>query len=90
MGNMQGTCGALSGALMVLSYVNSSGQTEAGTPKSKGETYQKARVLDDKFITVNGSMICQDLKTKGPGFVPCEVCIARACDILAKELNSQK
>lgn len=90
MGNMQGTCGALSGALMVMSYLNSTGKIGEEMPKSKGQTYQLDRLIAGKFIEQNGSMICKDLKTPGPNQVPCNMCIARACDILEAELSNIK
>ena len=90
MGNMQGTCGALSGALMIMSYLNSTGKIGEAMPKSKGQTYQLDRLITGEFIKANGSMICKELKTPGPKQVPCETCIAKACDILEAELNNIK
>ena len=90
MGNMEGTCGALSGALMVAGYLNSTGKLGSEMPKSKAQTYQIDRTIAAQFLELNGSMLCKNLKTKGPGFVPCDTCIARACDILEKELENIK
>lgn len=90
MGNMEGTCGALTGALMVAGYLNSTGKLGTEMPKSKAATYALDRVIAGAFLEQNGSMLCKDLKAKGPTFVPCDTCITRACDILEKELENIK
>ena len=87
MGNMQGTCGALSGALMILSQIESTGKTHDQMPKSKANTYARAKNVMETFKETTGTVICKELKTQGPTFTPCPRCIELACEILEKELN---
>ncbi len=90
MGSMERTCGALTGALMVTGYLNSTGELGTEMPKSKAATYALDRVIVRAFLEQNGSMLCKDLKAKGSTFVSCDTCITRACDILEKELENIK
>lgn len=55
MGGYEGTCGALSGAILVLSYLNSGDNT-------KLKTYEIVKELFDKFEEHFGSTICKGLK----------------------------
>ena len=59
MGQMRETCGALTGAFMVLGLANN--QKEAPTPQEKALCYEKVRTLAEAFQTENGSMLCRDL-----------------------------
>lgn len=47
MGNMEGTCGAVSGACILAGLKNSSGNLEL--PNSKGKTYKLSRAILDSF-----------------------------------------
>lgn len=51
MGNMEGTCGALVGAIMV-----------AGILSEGNGTLQYSRIIVDKFKELCGATICKDLK----------------------------
>ena len=66
MGGMEGTCGALVGAEMVLSL------TGGGMPQAK--------VLHQKFTELCGASICKDLKgaTTGKVLCSCEDCVKNA------------
>jgi C_GCAxxG_C_C family probable redox protein len=55
MGGYEGTCGALSGAIMVLSYLNSN-------QKSKEEVYAIVKELFDQFEEHFGTTVCKGLK----------------------------
>ena len=60
MGCMAGTCGALSGAVLLAGLKNSDGQIDA--PKTKGKTYKLSRQLLERFQERCGSTICAELK----------------------------
>lgn len=88
MGDMQGTCGALSGAAAILSLKNSCRDTE--NPTTKAATYKIIRELKAKFKEKNSSEICGELKgTKNNG-VPlrsCQGCIEDAVTLLEEMIN---
>lgn len=81
MGNMEGTCGAVSGACVLAGLKNSTGNLEL--PNSKGQTYKLSRAILDKFKSENGSVICKELKGVETGKVlrPCAECIKDAAKI---------
>lgn len=81
MGNMEGTCGAVSGACVLAGLKNSTGNLEL--PNSKGQTYKLSRAILDKFKSENGSVICKELKGAETGKVlrPCAECIKDAAKI---------
>lgn len=81
MGNMEGTCGAVSGACILAGLVNSSGNTEA--PDSKGKTYKLSREILNTFKNDNGSVVCKELKGTETGkmLCSCEECIKDAARI---------
>lgn len=86
MGNMEGTCGAVSGVCILAGLKNSSGNLEL--PNSKGKTYKLSREILDKFKEQNGSVICKELKGAETGKVlrNCEDCIKDAARIAEKVL----
>ncbi|MDO4300202.1 MAG: C-GCAxxG-C-C family protein [Clostridia bacterium] len=86
MGNMEGTCGAVSGVCILAGLKNSSGNLEL--PNSKGKTYKLSREILDKFKEQNGSVICKELKGTETGKIlrPCEDCIKDAARIAEKVL----
>ena len=59
MGSMQGTCGAVTGAIMLAGLKNSQGIDNVGT---KGVTYQLSKEIVEEFESKNGSSICKELK----------------------------
>ena len=89
MGGMQGTCGALSGALMLCGIKNSDGNVES--PKTKGSTYKTAKAMHERFREEAGSTICKELKGIGTGEVlmPCPACIDLAVDLAAEMLAGE-
>lgn len=59
MGRQQFTCGAVTGALMVLGLKYGKG---AGDPEEKKKnTYEKTRLFFEEFTKLNGSSCCKDL-----------------------------
>lgn len=89
MGDMQGICGAVSGAVAVLSMKNSSANPE--NPSTKLETYKKIQELKNKFKTKNGSDICCELKgitNKTAPLRSCVGCVEDAAAILEEIINS--
>ena len=79
---MEGTCGAISGAVAVAGAMNSSANLEK--PDSKQSTYELSRQIIGKFREKNGATVCRELKGIETGTVlrPCQGCIEDACDIL--------
>lgn len=86
MGDMQGTCGALSGAYMAAGLMGSSGDVEAGV--TKGATYRTVRELTEKFREKNGSHICKELKGMETGQMlrSCSGCIEDAVRLVSAKL----
>lgn len=69
MGGMEGTCGALSGAVMLAGYKNSDGNLE--NPTTKADTYKLSREIVKKFKEKTGSTICRELKGIETGKILC-------------------
>jgi C_GCAxxG_C_C family probable redox protein len=59
MGRMAGTCGAVTGALMVLGLKD--GPTGADDQKGREAIYQRVREFAQRFEARNGSTVCRDL-----------------------------
>jgi C_GCAxxG_C_C family probable redox protein len=59
MGRQQYTCGAVTGALMVLGLKYGKGVD--GTEDMKQETYAKTREFFSRFIDIHGSVSCRTL-----------------------------
>lgn len=58
LGRLRLTCGAVSGMAFVLGLLAVS---DENTPENKMGTYEKTRLLCEKFIKVNNSLICEEL-----------------------------
>lgn len=86
MGNMEGTCGAVSGACILAGLKNSSGNLKK--PDSKASSYKLSREILDEFKAQNGSVVCRELKGVGTGTVlrPCAECIKDAAKLAEKIL----
>lgn len=82
MGCMNGTCGAISGAVMVAGFVNSSG--EITNPPTKASTYALSKEIHQKFFEKNGATLCKDLKGVETGTVlrSCPDCITDAVELV--------
>lgn len=89
MGCMEGTCGAVNGAIAVLGFHSSTGNLE--TPNSKSTTYQLSKELVKTFEEKNHSIVCKDLKGIESKKVlrSCPGCIEDATEILQSILDKQ-
>lgn len=92
MGGMQGTCGAVSGAVFLAGMKNADGVV--GAPRSKGKTYQLSRNIVEKFHQKNGTIVCCELKEKdsetGKPRRSCDGCIMDAAEIAENVLFSDR
>ena len=90
MGCMEGTCGAVNGAVTILGLLNSSANLEK--PDSKGQTYKLSKELVETFKNKNKSIVCKDLKGVETGEVlrSCPGCIEDAVIILEKILEEHR
>jgi C_GCAxxG_C_C family probable redox protein len=99
MGRLQETCGAVTGAFMVLGIHNSNRFTDNQDKKEK--TYSMIQKFNQKFQTIHGSIHCSsllncDLKTnEGQAFMKenklvekvCEKCISTSIGLLEELLE---
>lgn len=87
MGCMEGTCGALSGAIMLAGLKNSDGNIDA--PSTKAETYKLSRELLQKFAEKTGSTVCKELKGVETGKVLCSCpdCIRIGVEVVQEVLG---
>lgn len=81
MGNMESTCGALSGAVMLAGLKSSDGNMEA--PKTKGKTYGLSKEITRRFQEKCGATVCKELKgiETGKPKYDCADCIRTAAAI---------
>ena len=79
MGNMEGTCGALVGAGLVLGLVN----------KDKVKSMKQMRQVMSLFHERNGATQCKLLKGIGTKVVlrECPLCVSDAAEFLESQLN---
>ena len=82
MGCMEGTCGALSGAVAAASLRLN--QTLPASVTHKQQVYAQVRKIMEAFQAKNGSVLCKDLKgvATGKPLRSCDGCIADAVEIL--------
>ena len=59
MGRMQNTCGAVSGAFMVIGLRYGRGEND--DTESRDKTYQLIREFSHRFQKIHGSIICKEL-----------------------------
>ena len=87
MGGMEGTCGAISGAVMLASFLTSDGNLDA--PATKQKTYALAKTIIAKFQEKNNATRCRDLKGIDTGTVlrSCPGCIEDAVEIVQEVLG---
>ena len=81
MGNMEGTCGALIGAIMVAGILTDG----KGTPKY-------SRLIVDKFKELSGATICRDLKGVSTGnmLTSCPDCVRNAILALGHAFETEE
>ena len=87
MGGMNGTCGAISGAVMLAGFINSDGNTTS--PTTKASTYQLSKAILERFEAQNKATRCRDLKGIETGVVlrSCPGCIEDAVEIVQEVLK---
>ena len=87
MGGMEGTCGAIAGAVLLAGFKNSSANLEH--PDSKGQTYKLSAAIVKEFLEKNGATACRDLKGRDTGVIlrTCPGCIEDAAAIAEKILE---
>ena len=87
MGCMDGTCGAVSGAVMLAGFKNSDGCL--ANPGTKADTYKLSREILKRFEEKNGTIICRELKGIDTGKVirTCPGCIEDAVEIAQEVLE---
>ena len=87
IGNMDGTCGALSGAVMLAGFKNSDGNTE--DPGTKASTYELSGKMLESFKEKCGSTICKELKGMDTGKVLCTCpdCICNGVEVVQEVLG---
>lgn len=98
MGRLRETCGAFSGALIVLGYLKGNPTIDL---KKKEKLYQSIQSLADEFKQANGFLRCRDLlnlhaksnatpskrSAKYYHLRPCQKIVKNAADILEKYLR---
>ena len=87
MGGMQGTCGALSGAIMLAGFLNSDG--DVSDPNTKADTYKLSKELVARFEQKTGSTVCRELKGMDTGHVlrSCPDCIRDGIEVVQEVLK---
>lgn len=87
MGGTCGTCGAVSGAVMLAGFKNSDGALDA--PKTKADTYKLSKEITKRFEDKNKSLTCKDLKGIETGTIlrSCPGCIEDAVEIVQEVLQ---
>lgn len=87
MGGTEGTCGALSGAVMLAGFKNSDGNIDA--PATKAETYKLSKEMVARFTEKTGSTVCKELKGIDTGKVLCSCpdCICKGVEVVEEVLG---
>ena len=87
LGGMEGTCGAIAGAVLLAGLKNSSGNLEK--PNSKAATYKLSASILKAFEQKNGATLCHKLKGRDNGVVlrSCSGCIEDAARIAEEILD---
>lgn len=82
MATMDGTCGAITAACMLMGFIKSSGNLDK--PDSKVMTSQFSKEILNRFKSRNQTVTCRELKGIGTGKVlrSCPDCICDAIEIL--------
>lgn len=87
MGCMDGTCGALSGAILVAGFLNSDGNIDA--PATKADTYKLSKEMLNRFREKCGSTVCRELKGVDTGKMLCSCpdCIKNGVEVVEEVLG---
>lgn len=84
MGNLQGSCGALSAAAIIAGLLGSGGID--AQKRTKAKTYKLVSEISKEFANRVGSIYCKDIKGLGTGRIlkSCDGCIEEAVDIISE------
>lgn len=87
MGCMDGTCGALSGAILVAGFLNSDGNIDA--PATKADTYKLSKEMLSRFREKCGFTVCRELKGVDTGKMLCSCpdCIKNGVEVVEEVLG---
>lgn len=87
MGGTEGTCGALSGGILLAGFKNSDGNIT--NPGTKAETYKLSKEMVAKFTEKCGSTVCKELKGIETGKVLCSCpdCICKGVEVVQEVLG---
>lgn len=82
MGGRKATCGAVSGACILAGLKASSGNRES--PNTKQACYALSKEIVDRFLAMNGSVVCEELKGEKTGapLRSCAGCIEDAARLV--------
>ena len=88
MGNMEGTCGSILGAGVIVGLLNSTANLEK--PDSKVQTLKMSKEIMEKFKERNTTTICKELKGTQTGKVirSCADCVRDAAEYLEDIIES--
>jgi C_GCAxxG_C_C family probable redox protein len=81
IGRQAMTCGALTGAVIVLGF--SKGQTEAGDSAAKELTYKSVRDFFSHFKKIHGAVLCREL-------LDCDISTPEGFEIHSKGCHLEK
>lgn len=81
--SFEGTCGAITGAVVILGLIKKN--------SNRSEIYKHAKYITTKFLERNGAVTCKVLKGIGTGKVirECDDCVRDACEFLEDILNGE-
>ena len=87
MGGMEGTCGAIAGAVLLAGFKNSTANLEK--PDSKASTYKLSAKILKAFEEKNGATLCRVIKGRDTGVIlrSCPGCIEDAAQIVEDILD---
>ncbi len=85
MGGREATCGAVSGAVAVVSLMSSKGDVASGT---KAATYALVEPVVAEFLFQNKSLVCKDLRglETGVALRSCPLCIEDGVRLACKAI----
>lgn len=89
-GNLQGSCGALSAAVMIAGLYNSGGKDSK--VRTKGQTYRLTAKMNNEFAERVGSIYCKDIKGIETGNIlkSCDGCILEAVKIIKEYIFKEQ
>ena len=89
MGNMEGTCGAVTGACILAGMAKSTANLDK--PDSKALTMKISKEIMEQFKERNGAVICKELKGMDTGKVlrSCPDCVRDACELVEQFIVQQ-